>query len=90
VQFSPFYLKFCQYPYSHLQYSISILIFNFKIKGLENMKRRIYLIAALALVNLGLMKYHEMKGDKRGDIWVMAGNGQHGVDSLLPATSVTK
>ncbi len=53
------------------------------------MKRRIYLIAALALVNLVLMKYNEMKSERKGT-WVVAESGRQSVDSLLPATSATK
>ena len=48
------------------------------------MKRRIYLIAALALINLVVMKYNEMKGERRGGTLTLAANGQAaGVDSLL-------
>ena len=50
------------------------------------MKRRIYLIAALALINVVVMKYNEFKGSKKGDTWVMTGNEGLTADSLLPSS----
>ena len=55
------------------------------------MKRRIYLIGALALINLVIMKYNDLKSEKRGNIWAIAVH-EHtgGADSLLSSSSATK
>jgi hypothetical protein len=48
------------------------------------MKRRIYLIAALALINLVIMKYHEFRTEKRGSTWAMTGGEPGGsTDSFM-------
>lgn len=47
------------------------------------MKRRIYLIAALALINVVIMKYHDYKSEKKGNVWALAGSEHGTVDSLL-------
>ena len=48
------------------------------------MKRRIYLIAALALINIVIMKYNEFKAEGKTSRWAMTGNGAVAADSLLP------
>ena len=50
------------------------------------MKRRLYLIAALALINVVIMKYHDYKNEKKGSAWALAGNGQGSVDSHLSSS----
>ena len=51
------------------------------------MKRRIYLIAALALINVVIMKYNEFKGEKKGNTWAtMTGNEGLTADTLLPSS----
>jgi hypothetical protein len=51
------------------------------------MKRRIYLIAALALINIVIMKYNELKVERKGDKWAMTGNGGAAADSLLSSSN---
>lgn len=52
------------------------------------MKRRLYLIAALAVINVGIMKYHEYKSDQKNDTWAMMSEGQvEHTDSLMIHTN---
>lgn len=51
------------------------------------MKRRIYLIAALALINIVVMKYNEFKGEKTGNTWVMAEHRDLTADSVLSSSN---
>jgi hypothetical protein len=51
------------------------------------MKRRIYLIAALALINIVVMKYNELKVEKKGNTWAMTGTGGLTADSLISSSN---
>jgi hypothetical protein len=51
------------------------------------MKRRIYLIAALALINIVVMKYNEFKGEKKGNIWAMTEHRDLTADSVLSSSN---
>lgn len=52
------------------------------------MKRRIYLIAALALINLVIMKYHEFRTEKKGNAWAMsAGESVGNRDSFMTSAN---
>ena len=50
----------------------------------RNMKQRIYVIAALALVNIIIMKYNEFRSKDKISTWVVAKEGKIVTDSLLP------
>ncbi|MFA6057159.1 MAG: hypothetical protein WC756_03090 [Taibaiella sp.] len=50
------------------------------------MKRRIYLIAALALINIVIMKYNEFKGEKKGNTLAITENEGLTADSLLSSS----
>lgn len=49
------------------------------------MKRRVYLIAILAMINIAIMKYKEYKDEQNThtEVWTHAGTGPHDADSLL-------
>lgn len=49
----------------------------------KSMKQRIYIIAALALVNIVIMKYNEFKGKDKVSAWAVAKEGSVVTDSLL-------
>jgi hypothetical protein len=51
------------------------------------MKRRIYLIAALALINIVVMKYNEFKGEKKGNTWAMTEHRNLDADSVLSSSN---
>lgn len=50
------------------------------------MKRRIYLIAALALINIVIMKYQEVRREQQGNS-LSASITTNSIDSLLKAPS---
>lgn len=49
----------------------------------KNMKQRMYIIAALALVNIIVMKYNEHKNGDKLSAWAVAKEGKIVTDSLL-------
>jgi hypothetical protein len=51
------------------------------------MKRRIYLIAALALINIVIMKYNELKEEQKGNNWTMAEHRDLTTDSISSTTN---
>ncbi len=49
----------------------------------KSMKQRIYIIAALALVNITIMKYNESKGKDKADTLAVAKERSIVTDSLI-------
>ena len=49
----------------------------------KNMKQRIYIIAALAVINIVVMKYNEQKSGDKLSAWAVAKEGKIVTDSLL-------
>ena len=47
------------------------------------MKQRIYIIAALALINIIIMKYNESRDKDRISAWAVAREGKLVTDSLM-------
>ena len=48
-----------------------------------SLKQRIYIIAALALINIVIMKYNESKGQHRGGTWAAAKGGDLVMDTSM-------
>lgn len=49
----------------------------------RDMKRRVYIIAALALANVIIMKYQESRKENRMSAWAVNKDGSSVSDSLL-------
>ncbi len=49
----------------------------------KNMKYRIYIIAALAVINIVVMKYNEHRSGDKLSAWAAAKEGKIVTDSLL-------
>jgi hypothetical protein len=49
----------------------------------KSMKQRVYIIAALALINIAVMKYNEYKSGDKLSAWAVAKEGKIVTDSLL-------